>query len=162
MLPGLVRLSVPALLIAGAAGLIYFGADKAPGLALDGNSPSSVQSYLDKGSLSDAEMERRQQIYHQRIVIKDRAVRDLLAGRLTLVQAAAQFRDVEKEHPVTWWPRNAATDAAEGERLCRVVMEKANGWVKASLPSQAAAVAALLEAELERHRGPDGTVCLPD
>jgi hypothetical protein len=162
MLPGLVRLSVPALLMAGAAGLIYFGADKAPRRALVGNTPSSVQSYPDEGSLSDAEMERRQQIYLQRIVIKDRAVRDLLAGRLTLVQAAAQFRDVEKEHPVTWWPRNTEPSPTEGERLCRMVMEKANGWVKATLPSQATAMAARLEAELEHHRGPDGTVCLPD
>ena len=60
-------------------------------------------------------MERRRQIYLQRSVVKDQAVQDLLAGRLTLLQAAAQFRDVEKEQPVTWLPPNAATGPAEGE-----------------------------------------------
>ena len=89
-------------------------------------------------------------------------MRDLLAGRLTLPQAAARFRDAEKEHPFTWPPPSAATGPAEGERLCRVVMDQANFWVETNLPSQAAAVAARLEAELERHRDPDGTVRLPD
>jgi hypothetical protein len=97
-----------------------------------------------------------------RIAVKDRAVRDLLARRLTLVQAAAQFRDLVKEQPVTWWPRNTATGPEEAERLCRVVMDMANDWLEVNLPALAADATARLKAELEEHRGQDGTVRLPD
>jgi len=162
MLPVLRPLLVAALLIAGAAGLIYFGADIAFRRKIDRNAPSTVLSHLDEGSPTDEEMEHRLQIHKHRIAVKDRAVRDLLDGRLTLLQAAARFRDLETEQPLTWWPRNAATGPADGERLCRMVMDRANGWMQANRPAQAADFAARLEAELERHRGQDGTVRLPD
>ena len=130
--------------------------------ALDHNAPTNGGSDLDEGFLTDEEMDRRRQIHINRSAFMDRAVRDLLAGRLTLVEAAVQFRDVEEELPVTWRPQTAATGLSEGERLCRIVMVRAKGWVQTNLPSQAAAVAARLEAELEEHRSLDGTVRLPD
>lgn len=162
MLPVWLRCSVAALLVASAAGLIYLAADTTSRQALDRDAPTNVQPDLDEGLLTDDEMDRRRQIHIHRSVIRDRAIRELLAGRLTLVQAAAQFRDVEEDHPVSWWPQNAATGSAEGERLCRMVIGRATGWVESHLPSQAAAVAARLVAELEEHRSPDGTVRLPD
>jgi len=158
----MVRLSVPALLIAGAASLIYFGADIAPRREPDCNAPSTVLSHLDEGSLTHEEIERRLQIHKYRIAVKDRAVRDLLDGRLTLLQSAARFRDLETENPLTWWPSNAATGPADGERLCRVVMDRANGWMQTNQPAQAADFAARLQVEFERHRGPDDAVRLPD
>jgi hypothetical protein len=81
---------------------------------------------------------------------------------MTLLQAAAQFRDVEMSLPVPWAPRIAATGSAEEERLCRTVIAMARGWMEEHVPAAAADMTARLEAELEQHRGPDGTVRLPD
>jgi hypothetical protein len=155
-------LSVAALLIGGAAGLIYFGADTGSRRNSDSNSPSIAQCLLDKKSPIDDETEHRRQILLQRHSVKDRAVQKLLAGQLTLLQAAAQFRDVEKAQPITWGPDIAATGPAEGERLCLMVISMARGWMEEHVPAAAADMTARLEAELEQHRGPDGTVRLPD
>jgi hypothetical protein len=150
-----------ALLIAGAAGLIYVGADGSRRDS-DSNSPSIAQCLLDKKPPTDEEMERRRQILLQRFAVKDRAVQKLLGGQLTLLQAAAQFRDVEAAQPITWGPDIAATGPAEGERLCRMVIAMARGWMEEHVPAAAADMTARLEAELEQHRGPNGTVRLPD
>src|SRR4029450_8087916 len=100
-------LSVAALLIGGAAGLIYFGADTGSRRDSDSNSPSLAQVLLDKKSPNDEETERRRPTHLERIAVKDRAVRELLAGKLTLLQAAAQVRDVELALPVPWVPQIA-------------------------------------------------------
>src|SRR5262249_17529319 len=105
-------LPVAALLIGGAAGLVYFGACTGSRRDSDRDSPSIVQGLLDKKSPMDEETEHRRQTYLQRYAVKDRAVQKLLAGQLTLLQAAAQYRDVEKAQPVTWGPRIAATGPA--------------------------------------------------
>ena len=162
MLLNLRSLPVAALFIGGAAGLIYFGADKRSRRDSDGNAPSIAQLVIDERFPTDEEMEHRRQIHLQRIAVRDRAVRSLLAGRLTLLQAAAQFRDVEKEQPVTWGAPIEATGPGEGERLCRYVIAMANGWMEEYVPAAAAGMTARLEAELEQHRGADGTVRLPD
>jgi hypothetical protein len=155
-------LPVAALLIGGAAGLIYFGADMGSRRDSDSHSPSFAQCLLDDKSPNDEEMERRRQIYLELHRVKDRAVQRLLAGQLTLLQAAAQFRDVEKVLPVTWAPRIAETGPADGERLCRRVISMAKGWMEEYVPAAAADMTARLEAELEQQRGADGTVHLPD
>src|SRR5262249_17608095 len=104
----------------------------------------------------------RREIVLHRITTKERAVRDLLTGRLTLGQAAAQFRDVEREAPATSGHSSSARGPADGESLCREVMARAVGWVKVNLPEATAQVAARPEAELQQLGGPDGVVCLPD
>jgi hypothetical protein len=155
-------LPVAALLVGGAAGLIYFGADTGPRRDSDCNLPSIAQSVLDKNSPMDDELECRRQILMQRAAVKNRAVGSLLAGQLTLLQAAAQFRDVEQALPITWAPPIEATGPAESERLCRCVMAWAHRRVPKYPPAEAASVAARLEAELEQHRGADGTIRLPE
>jgi len=155
-------LPVAALFIAGAAGLLYYGADTGSRRGSDRNSPSIAQCDIEEKSPTDEELEHRRQIYLQRYSVKEHAVQDLLAGRLTLLQAAAQFRDVEKSLPVTWAPRVAATGPADGERLCRMVVATAKSWMEENVPAAAAHMTARLAAELEQHRGPDGTVRLPD
>jgi hypothetical protein len=155
-------LPVAALLIGGAAGIFYFGADTGSRRDSDSNSPCIAQCLLDDKSPMDEETEHRRQILLQRFAVKVRAVRCLLAGRLTLLQAAAQFRDVEEAQPITWGPDIAATGPADGERLCRRVIAMARGWMLENVPAQAAAETARLEAELEQHRGADGSAHLPD
>jgi hypothetical protein len=155
-------LPVTALFIGGAAGLIYFGSDTGSRRDSDSNSPSIAQCLLDKKSPTDEETDRRRQILLERHAVKERAVKKLLAGQLTLLEAAVQFRDVEAAQPITWGPDIAATGPADGERLCRAVISMAKGWMEEHVPAAAADMNARLEAELEQHRGPDGTIRLPD
>jgi hypothetical protein len=157
------RWSAAALLAAGGAVLISFNADSLFRRGLDFGELASLNRELDETSRMDRELECRRELVMRRYVAKEQAVRELLAGRLTLLQTAARFRDVEESLPVTWGPpRRASSGPAEAERLCRDVMAWAHGWVEENLPAQAAEVAACLEAELQQHRSPDGAVYLPD
>ena len=155
-------LAAASLLLAGAAGLFYYGADLVPRAEPDGNAPSTRQDLREESSPTEEELERRRHIFLRREAVKHQVAMELLAGRLTLLQAAAGFRDLDKALPVTWAPRGAARGPAGAERLCRVVMGRANRWMERNRPGQAADVAAGLEAELERQRQPDGTIRLPD
>lgn len=68
---------------------------------------------------------------------KQRAVADVIAGRASLAEAAARFRDADGDGP-----------AADGEALGRAVI----GWVHLALrdrPERADMVAARLERELQ-------------
>jgi hypothetical protein len=49
-----------------------------------------------------------------------------------------------------------------GNNLCRDVIARAHAWVKANLPTEAAAVTARQEAEFEQLRRTDGVVRLSD
>ena len=142
-------LAVAALVSGSAAGLIYSGADTGSRQGSHSNRPSIAQGVIDEDSPTDEELERRRQIYLQRYSVKEHAVQDLLTGRLTLLQAAAQFRDVEKSLPVSWAPRIAAIGPAEEERLCRMVIATAKSWMQENVPAAAAHMTARLAAELE-------------
>jgi hypothetical protein len=124
-------------------------------------SEPSVLRLNTEGAASDAELERRRQVYQDRIATKQHVVRELVAGRLTLSQAAARFRAIDVELPLTWKPPRLAAGAGEDERVCRNVMARAVDWVAKNLPEATAQVAERLEAELEQLRGPDGVVRLP-
>ena len=97
-------LSVLALLAVGAAGLTYFGSGVRSRPAPDSAGRSALRGELDAGGQWEAELERRRQVVLSRFAAKQWAVRELLAGRLSLGQAAIRFRDVEKELTVTWEP----------------------------------------------------------
>jgi hypothetical protein len=154
--------SVVALLAVGVAGLIGYGAGAhfrtGPGF-WDLPTP---RLDADPCGQPDAEQERRLQVLRCRAAARERAARDLLAERLTLGQAAARMRAVERDLPVTWGSRQTEGGPGEDERLCRDVMAWARSWVAENLPAVAGPVARRLEAELERLRGPDGIVHLPD
>ncbi len=156
------QLSVVALLVvsAGMAGYsagAHFGPRPGPG------EHSAQPRELDERGQWEAELERRRQVFQRRTAAKDQAIRELLAGRLTLCQAAARFRDAEREAPLTWGPPPQTGDGpGEGERLCRDVMDWADSWVAENVPAAADSLTARLKEELEQHRGTDGVVRLPD
>ncbi len=96
----------------------------------------------------EAEMDRRLRVARGRIDAKWEVVRRLLVGRLTLLEAAAQFRDLNAE-PADCpcqdghvWP-NASLE----ERLCRQVIAWAQREARDGATGAGAAVTRL-EAEL--------------
>jgi hypothetical protein len=153
---------VIALLCAGVAGLACYAAGMHSRLAPRSGGLSILPRELDKCRQTDAELERRCQVFMRRGAAKDQAVRAMLAGRLTLGQAAARFRAIEREQPVTQCPARAANGPEDGERLCRDIIDRARHWVAENLPAEAASVAARLEAELEQLRRLDGAIRLPE
>jgi len=158
------RLSIVVLVLIAGAGLLYLGARAVLEPMEDAGEPASPRGQLSNRPLTDEEFERRRESLMRRHLAKDQAVRELLAGRLTLLQAAARFRDAEAAVPASWTPpvRADAGDPAEGERLCRDVITRVHDWLATNLPEHAAEITARLEAELRRLRGEDGVVRLPD
>jgi hypothetical protein len=131
-------------------------------LGLDFGDLPALQRRLEETRLRGEELDRRREALLRRIAAKERVVAELVAGRLTLLQAAARFRDLKGEPPDLAAPPGLACGCSEGERLCREVMAWADGWLAEQAPQRAAAVAARLEAELRRHRDRAGMVRLPD
>ena len=153
------RWSFVLLLGVGAAGFACYGVRSrmGPGFSDQSEFPRAL---ADRGP-NDAELERRRQISMRRSAAKETAVRELLARRLTLGQAAICFRNAEEELPITGAPPRITDGPDEDERLCRQIMDRARGWVAEYLPEATALVVARLEAELQQLRGPDGVVRVP-
>jgi len=94
-----------------------------------------------------------------RSAVKYRLTRDVIAGRLSLFEAAARFRRLNKVNPVDeligYWG-----DSQE-DRLCQEVMQ----WVSVALqredPDNRADCCKRLEEELRRHKEQFGKVLLP-
>jgi len=76
----------------------------------------------------------------RRLQVKQRAIAELISGRLQLLEAAARFQEVE----------GGMGGEDEGEQLCRAVI----GWAHLALsdrPERAEAFSEQLEKELQRH-----------
>jgi hypothetical protein len=148
-------------LIAVAVGLTYFGVRIDSRLGMRIGEPGTPEPTLDE-NLRTEELERRRQLLLRRYVAKEQAVRELLAGRLTLLQAAARFRDAEAAVPVGWGPPCTDSGPTKGKRLCWDVITWARGWLAENQPAQATEVITRLEAELQQHRAEYGVVELPE
>jgi hypothetical protein len=97
----------------------------------------------------EAELDRGLRAARQRIDAKWKVVRRLLAGELTLLEAAARFRDLNAEpadcpaQDSHLWP-----SASPEERLCRQVIAWARAHSRDDSSGAAGAVVDRLEAEL--------------
>jgi len=159
MLAPLRRLSIVAVLAAGAASLTCHAERvHSPNTDLDGL--AALTGEVEESKELNTELDRRHQVHQRRDVARDQVVQEFLIGRLTLGQAAVRFRQILCEMPTTSLP--PAAGPPDDERHCLAVMFRANKWVEAHLPAEAARVAARLDAELEQLRGPDGVIRLPD
>jgi hypothetical protein len=101
--------------------------------------------------------------WKQRGEARDEVVRDLQARRITLLEAAARFRQLDHTKPDFNWEafRQCHPGRCDDERHCRHVI----AWAKSALstrPSEAAELVARLEAELQEHLRRDGAVRLPE
>jgi hypothetical protein len=94
---------------------------------------------------------------------KREAVRAVIAGRMTLLEAAARFRELDRQLPEFKWDlfRRAYPGSSDGERHCRHVIAATEAELS-KRPDEAAEVMARLEAELQEHLQRDGTIQLPE
>jgi len=99
----------------------------------------------------------------RRILEKNRVARELIDGRLTLVEAAAIFRRLNAMPPCsTALLANYCAGDSEAEQLCRQVILWARALAGQQSPYLADVTVARLEEELWRHKARRGTVILPD
>jgi hypothetical protein len=109
-----------------------------------------------------AEIESVDRIVQSRCAAKEIIIRDLLAERLTLMEAAAEFRRLHIAAPPAARSHQMVPARSEGERYCREVLQ----WVRSTMqdwpPTQLEPILARLEAELQAHMAEhDGDVILP-
>ena len=114
--------------------------------------------------------QQRSEVKYQIVIAKRRSearhriIQDVIAGRETLLGAAASLRaidttlsDFQPEYP-KFFP-----GCSEGERLCREVIIRVTNELQDTAPDQVESQTARLEAELQEHlRKHHGVVLLPD
>ena len=159
----LMRLVLVVALCLGLVGaLLYFGGMGFAILVHECGEVPEMLAQLQEERDRTAELERLEKRLFRRIDGKNQAMAELLGGRLTLVEAAARFRDLEEtlgDTPASAWrPQCAATD---GERLCREVIHWVYARFRPDAPQLAEELAASLEAELWFCQDRDGTIVLP-
>jgi hypothetical protein len=155
-----VILGVPVALAAGFALLPSRWTD---GLGLCGWEPSGLRRELVETYQRRREMKHQIEIANRRIEARQRVIEEVIAGRETLLGAAASLRaidatppDFEQKYPKSF-PGNS-----DGERLCREVITRVVNVLKVQASDQAGPFAARLEAELQEHlRTHNGVVVLP-
>jgi hypothetical protein len=107
----------------------------------------------------EADLEQKSQETLLRIKRKHRVAQELWAGRLTLLEAAALFRALDRGPPAFNWEhfRNSRPGNSDDERYCHVVID----WVYYDArhemgPCKAEALRQGLDAQLREHlrRGP--------
>jgi hypothetical protein len=112
---------------------------------------------------NSAELTRRTGLRVRRIEAKEATIEGLIAGRLTLLEAARCFKDLEAGSDDRAADLADSPRLSDDERLCRQVLD----WVHIELgrlpPSQAAAVWRRLEDQLnDNRRCHGGSVVLPE
>lgn len=110
----------------------------------------------------EARLDRELRVALARIDAKTKVIRQVLAGRMGLLEAAARFRDINAE-PADCPCREdhlAPLGASRGENLCRQVIS----WARHQAQEEGSAARATvdrLEAELQVLLARDGDVRLP-
>jgi hypothetical protein len=122
--------------------------------------PSAAQRLQDGLDLS-RNLDGRMGLVRSIRVAKSDLAAGVIAGRLTLLEAAAEFQALDMQNPDFHWRMfRALPGDSDGERYCRMVMRYAENLLLHQ-PSEAEAVLSRLEEELQTHLRQHGTVCLP-
>jgi hypothetical protein len=110
-------------------------------------------------SINMSESNAESQAIMARTTAKVRIAHELIAGRLSLLQAAAAFRDLDERWPCAMNPAVFYRNAASEDEVYGLMVI---GYVGTEAPPErAAALTGRLHAELDAMRG-DGTLRLPD
>ena len=120
--------------------------------------PISMQVERDR----EARLEEQFEELNARIAAKDRIADRLLAGEMTLAEAAAYFGRLYERAGLRADALREYRGSSEGEILCRQVIAWVENKVRSEQsPEEAERVVRRLEAELRRHLAEQGTVELP-
>ena len=136
--------------------------DMAPSESPDQDAQPSTAAHAHTPIEQSRELDAQIEESIQRCKAKEDVVRDVIAGELTLLQAAARFRDVNAS-----WPKARAVvqQAYAGlpyeHALCRQVIAYAEAELRHQGSAHKDSVLHGLEAELAGHLRQCGRVCRP-
>jgi hypothetical protein len=142
-------LSVVALLGTALAALNQYRPAWAARMQFDWWSLPALHEQIRRGEQESADLDARCREITARVLAREAVIRDLRAGRLTLAQAAARFRDIngpDGKAPLEVAGRFGG--ATEEERLCRQVIAWAEVVARYESPGAAEPMRRGLEAEL--------------
>ncbi len=124
-------------------GVIYIRPERTPERSLDWD--TMLQDRPE-------DMERQLQAVVHRMAAKHRIAQEVISERLTLLQAAERFMDLNEANPDFNWQafRRAYPASSDEESCCRQVIRVVGGQLH-NEPSRAQAVLERLEAELQSH-----------
>jgi hypothetical protein len=123
--------------------------------------PAAVGEYLD-GVAQSSDLQAQVDSNHRRLQAKYAIVMELLARRLTLLEAAARFGDLDADVPGLRVRLSQHYPGASYEvALCRQVIAHARSVLQVHAPEQAERVVAHLEAELQAHLECEAGLRLP-
>jgi hypothetical protein len=110
------------------------------------------------------ELEDEVKRVQQRCDAKIAVVADVIAGRLTLFEAAARFRGLNASNPQAeyWLTTYAYPDQPYELALCRSVIDRVAVKLRSQASGEPDDTVARLEAELAEHLNRHGRICLPD
>ena len=117
-----------------------------------------VRTAIEQSCKLDAQIEESL----QRCKAKEDLVRAVIAGELTLLEAAARFRDVNASWPkARTFLQQAYAGLPYEHALCRQIIAYAEAELRDQGSDQKDRVLHRLEAELAEHLRQHGKVCLP-
>jgi hypothetical protein len=110
---------------------------------------------------TDAELTQRSEALKRRIEKKDRVIKKLIDGRITLFETATLFRRWNEQYPrLPDDPQDC--EVSEEEQACNQVIVWARSRLSQFYPERADEFASRLKDELRRHKAEHGCVVLPD
>jgi hypothetical protein len=109
------------------------------------------------------DLEVQAKLVQQRCDAKNAVVADVIAGRLTLLEAAARFRSLNASCPqAKQWLSYKFRDQSYELALCRSIINRVEVELRSRASQQEYDTVARLESELAEHLQRHGRICLPD
>lgn len=140
----------------------YAAPSLATDLGLDVWSVTEIQGQMQKDRARFEELDQQGEAVRRRIAVKAALAADLIAGRATLWEVAARFRDLNTARPdYPEFIRRSYRGASDEERQCRNVIEHVEALMDAAGPSLRREMVAQLERELQERLDRDGRIDLP-
>jgi hypothetical protein len=131
-------------------------------LGVDWWSLFKLPKEMEEGLRQQEELDHRAEQIQRCVTDRQEVVAELIAGRISLLQAAVRFRRLNQRLPESadaynhFYPGNS-----EGERLCRYVIAYVRSTLLDESPDLAPALVERLNAELAQLLEADGAVHLP-
>jgi hypothetical protein len=161
---GLIRFALCGIVVGTfLTGLLAAYPEGAVALGVDFWNLPELQRRCEESQRHRAELDERTQPLMRRLQEKSRVSRELAAGRLTLLQAAVQFRDLNAQgrpNPVPLRARFAGS--TEAERVCRQVILWTYEEVEMVDAERAERLRASLEEELRQELARHGSISWPE
>ena len=144
-------------------GVVHVQPGWAASLSMDWWSLCDLEQTMERQLRQTIELDEQREQAASRASARQSIVEEVAADRMTLIQAAVEFRRLNQTLPAGSWSYNHAySGESEGERLCRYVIRLVQINLSERTPQLVAAKTEQLNGELRVLLQQDGIVHLPE